>query len=216
MDSLISLNEDFNMKELSHYKLLAEMFRYPSDKLKNCSEQWREIISLYDTSLSNRLEPFINHINERPLAFQYEYYIATFDVQAMCFLDIGYVLYGEDYKRGIFLVNIKKEQLKAENDCGSELPDHLPNILTLLPKLKDPLLAEELIYSLLIPALHEMILKFRSADNLYKGLLEILVTVMEADFPSSAFEKFTFNTREKTGLFEDSLTESYKPEECKM
>ena len=69
-------------------------------------------------------------------SFQQEYYISTFDVQAICFLDIGYVLFGEDYKRGIFLVNIKKEQIKAGNDCGSELPDHLPNILTLLPKMQ--------------------------------------------------------------------------------
>lgn len=204
------------MKNLTHYKLLAEMFRYPSNDLKACSEKWRDIISLYDASLIPGLDLFIAHINEKPLSFQQEYYISTFDVQALCFLDIGYVLYGEDYKRGIFLVNIKKEQLKADNDCGSELPDHLPNILTLLPKIIDADLAEELIYSLLIPAIHEMILKFRDANNLYKGLMEILVIIMETDFPVSAFEKFTFNTRRKTDHAEGSLNEKYEPGECKI
>ncbi len=192
------------------------MFRYPSDNLKAYPEKWKDVISLHDASLTPKLDLFITHINERPLSFQQEYYISTFDVQAMCFLDIGYVLYGEDYKRGIFLVNIKKEQIKAENDCGSELPDHLPNILTLLPKISDPDLAEELIYSLLIPALHELILKFRDANNLYKGLLEILVRIMETDFPFSAFEKFTFNIRRKTDLKGNSPIEKYEPGECKM
>ena len=179
------------------------MFRYPTDDLKTYSGKWRDIIDIYDPELILKLDPFTTHINEKPLSFQQEYYISTFDVQAICFLDIGYVLFGEDYKRGVFLVNIKKEQIKACNDCGSELPDHLPNILTLLPKIEDPELAEELIYSLLIPAIHEMIFKFRNGNNLYKGLLEILVTIMETDYPFSTFDKFNFGGRNKTDLSEN-------------
>jgi len=190
------------MKDLTHYKTLAEMFRYPTDDLRTFPGKWRDIIPVYDPELILKLDPFTTHINEKPLPFQQEYYISTFDVQAMCFLDIGYVLFGEDYKRGVFLVNIKKEQVKACNDCGSELPDHLPNILTLLPKIQDADLAEELVYSLLIPAIHEMILKFSNGNNLYKGLLEILVTIMEKDYPVSSFDKFNFGARNKTDLSE--------------
>lgn len=204
------------MKDLTHYKLLAEMFRYPSDDLKTYSGKWRNIISVYDPELILKLDPFTTHINEKTLFFQQEYYISTFDVQAMCFLDIGYVLFGENYKRGVFLVNIKKEQIKACNDCGSELPDHLPNILTLLPKIHEADLAEEFIYSLLIPAIHEMISKFRNADNLYKGLLEILVTIMETDYPVSAFERFCFGVRNKTDLFESFPQGKDIPDEYKM
>ena len=204
------------MKDLTHYKLLAEMFRYPSDDLKTYSGKWRNIISVYNPELILKLDPFTTHINEKTLFFQQEYYISTFDVQAMCFLDIGYILFGEDYKRGFFLVNIKKEQIKACNDCGSELPDHLPNILTLLPKIKDQELAEELIYSLLIPAIHEMIFKFRNGSNLYKGLLEILVTLMETDYPDSTYERFNFGRRKKTDLFENSPIGKDIPDEFKM
>lgn len=192
------------------------MFRYPTDDLKTFSRKWRDIISVYDPELILKLDLFTTHINEKPLPFQQEYYISTFDVQAMCFLDIGYVLFGEDYKRGVFLVNIKKEQIKACNDCGSELPDHLPNILTLLPKIKDQELAEELIYSLLIPAIHEMIFKFRNGSNLYKGLLEILVTIMETDYPDSTYERFDFGRRKKTDLFENSPIGKDIPDGFKM
>jgi nitrate reductase assembly molybdenum cofactor insertion protein NarJ len=198
--SLKNLNGDCDMKDLTHYKLLAEMFRYPSDILKTYSGRWRDIVVVYDPELILKLDPFTTHITEKPLSFQQEYYTSTFDVQAICFLDVGYVLFGEDYKRGVFMVNIKKEQIKACNDCGSELPDHLPNILTLLPKIEDQELAEELIYSLLIPAIHEMIIKFRNGSNLYKGLLEILVTIMESDYPCSTFDKLTLGSRNKTDL----------------
>jgi len=190
------------MKDLTHYKTLAEMFRYPTDDLRTFPGKWRDIIPVYDPELILKLDLFTTHINEKPLPFQQEYYISTFDVQAMCFLDIGYVLFGEYYKLGVFLVNIKKEQIKASNDCGSELPDHLPNILTLLPKIQDADLAEELVYSLLIPAIHEMISKFRNGNNLYRGLLEILVRIMETDYPVSTFERFNFGVRNKTELFE--------------
>lgn len=184
------------------------MFRYPTDDLKAFSGKWREIIQVYDPGLNLKLDPFTSHISEKPLPFQQEYYISTFDVQAMCFLDIGYILFGEDYKRGIFLVNIKKEQMKVSNDCGSELPDHLTNILTLLPKMQDADLAEELIYSMLIPALHEMIRKFSDGNNLYKGLLEILVTIMETDYPDSTCERFDFGPRKSTHLFANSPVEN--------
>jgi hypothetical protein len=45
---------------------------------------------------------------------------------------LGYVLFAEDYKRGDFLVKVKNEQRKVNNDCGEELADNLPNILTLM------------------------------------------------------------------------------------
>lgn len=203
------------MEDLSHYSQLAVMFRYPSEDLKTYPEIWRSLICLYDAALIRKLDPFIAHIHERPLSCQQEYYVSTFDVQALCFLDIGYVLYSEDYKRGIFLVNIKKEQMKAANDCGTELPDHLPNILTLLPKMTDTKLAEELVYSLLIPALKEMISKFRDLNNLYKGLLEILLKIMETDFPVSSFERFDFVSRNKTNPFKDFSEVNHIPDGVK-
>lgn len=196
-DSLINLKEDYNMKNLNHYSILAHMFRYPSEKMKDKIVPWEKIIYGYDPELILKLEPFISHITDKTVSLQQEYFISTFDVQPLCTLDIGYVLFGEDYRRGDFLVNMKKEHIKAGNDCGSELPDHLTNILSLIPLISDAVLVEELIYSLMIPALHEMIFRFKNGDNLYKGLLEILVTIMESDYPVSRFEKFSFRREEK-------------------
>jgi nitrate reductase molybdenum cofactor assembly chaperone len=185
------------MKDLNHYRTLSILFRYPSSELRENIKNCTMILERYSTDLLSRIEPFINHVNNQTLEFQQEYYTSTFDVQPVSTLDIGYVLFGDDYKRGVFLVNIKREHIKVANHCGTDLPDHLPNVLTLLPMIKESELAEELICSLLIPALTEMISRFRKAENHYRSLLEILLYVMEHDFPSSPYERFQFTLKTK-------------------
>lgn len=190
------------MKKLNHYNALAPLFSYPSDAMVTYFDHWIEIVQNKVPDKKKLLDDFIHHIQNKTLAQQQEYYIATFDVQAVCFLDIGYVLYEEDYNRGVFLANMKNEQRKAGNDCGSELPDHLPNMLTLLPKLHDEAFAEELIVSMMMPAIEKMIASFQKSSNVYKGMLEILWSIMNNDFRDSTFEKFNFSTREKAKSFE--------------
>lgn len=191
-----------DMEKLIHYNAFAEIFKYPSTERENFVGEWRKMIWDRLPELGDKLEMFVTHVQGKTLAEQQEYYISTFDVQAICFLDIGYVLYGEDYNRGVFLANIKAEQEGANNDCGSELPDHLPNVLTLLTKMKDKSLTEELIVSMIEPALEKMIEAFRNDENVYKGMLEILLRIMQIDFPGSKFEKFSFSSQEKAKSFE--------------
>jgi nitrate reductase molybdenum cofactor assembly chaperone len=188
---------DYRMKDLGHYSILAEMFGYPSELGDPRTGDWRNIVMKYDPELSRYLEPFINHIDNHTIEYRQEYFVSTFDVQPLCCLDIGYVLFGEDYRRGQFMANLRMEHRNAGNDCGKELPDHLPVILNLLPKLADEKFAEEIVWSLLIPAVEEMIAGFRSDDNHYKGLLRIILAVMNRDFPASEFERFPVRKREK-------------------
>lgn len=178
------------MKNTQHYAALAEMFRYPTYRLKTFSGKWSEIVDKYDPALHSELEPFLKHISEKPLTFQQEYFVATFDVQPLCILDTGYVLFGEDYKRGQFMANLSMEHRKAGNSCGMELPDHLPNVLCLLSKMKDDEMAEELTCSLLIPAVESMITGFRNRRNHYAGLLRIVSVVMQKDYPSRKYEAY--------------------------
>lgn len=190
------------MEKLKHYIALAEIFKYPTPGGNNFISEWRKIIKDKAPEMAPKLGAFTDHIQSKTISARQEYYIATFDVQALCYLDIGYVLYGEDYNRGVFLMNMKKEQKKAGNDYGKELPDHLPNVLTLLPKLKDEAFAEELVVSMVMPALGKMIESFLAKGNVYKGMLEALLKIMENDFPHSEYERFNFNSQEKAKSFE--------------
>jgi len=148
------------MKEQNQYNLLADIFRYPSDgyisKVMQCSEMLK---NRYPDAYAH-FEKFSSVIQNMSIVDIEELFSMTFHIQAICYLDLGYVLYAEDYKRGEFLVQMKNEQRKVNNDLGCELADNLPNALTLIPLLEDKHFAEELVVRMYIPALEAMLKEF--------------------------------------------------------
>jgi len=178
------------------YNYIAHLFNYPTGDYRTVVEKLHLELEEYSKSLVDDFLPVAGHFTSNSTANLQEYYIRTFDVNAICYLDIGYVLFGEESKRGQFLLNMKSEQIKANNDCGTEFPDHLPNVLTLLPKIEDKLFREELVVSMLLPALKHMLENFRTEENIYKGLLKLLVQVLETDFKDSAFVPYQINQHE--------------------
>jgi len=172
-----------SMRSLDYYRVIADVFRYPDEHFtKYSSEFLQMILEEFPEKVSEMQQLFDNHM-QLSIREQQEYYMKTFDVQAICFLDIGYVLFGEDYKRAQLLVNLQNEHKKAEVDCGSELGDHLPNVLMLLSKVTDPDFAEELGFIITSPAVRFMITKFKNINNnYYKNLLEVLLEFLQRDF----------------------------------
>ena len=171
------------MKNLSHYKILADMFRYPDEHSVEYANKFLEMIVAELPEKAEAMQQLIDIHTQSSVREQQEYYLKTFDVQAVCYLDIGYVLFGEDYKRAQLLVNLQNEHKNAEIDCGSELGDHLPNVLTLLSKTTDPDFAEELGFIITAPAVRFMLTKFTNINsNYYKNLLEVLYEFLQRDF----------------------------------
>jgi nitrate reductase assembly molybdenum cofactor insertion protein NarJ len=178
------------------YTHIAHLFSYPTIDFHPVTAQLMVEFQEYGLSAADDFLPVVRHFTSNPTSELQEYYIRTFDVNAACYLDIGYVLFGEESKRGQFLLNMKSEQLKAGNDCGTEFADHLPNILTLLPKMEDHLFREELAVTMVLPALRHMLENFRTEENSYKKLLKLLVRVLETDFNDSEFVPYQINERE--------------------
>jgi nitrate reductase assembly molybdenum cofactor insertion protein NarJ len=178
------------------YTHIAKLFTYPTSDFRSVTAQLMVEFRQYGQSAVDEFLPVALHFTSKPTNELQEYYIRTFDVNAACYLDIGYVLFGEESKRGQFLLNMKNEQLKAGNECGTEFADHLPNVLTLLPKIGDHLFREELVVSMVLPALRHMLENFRTEDNSYRGLLKLLVRVLETDFKDSEFVPYQINERE--------------------
>lgn len=110
-----------------------------------------------------------------------ELYTRTFDIQAVCHLEVGYVLFGEDYKRGHLLVKMQGLHQEYGNDCGTELADYLPNILTLLPRM-DHEEAGELVGKLVEPAVAKMIQGFKGDGNIYADILRSVSQVLKEDY----------------------------------
>ncbi|RKY91157.1 MAG: hypothetical protein DRQ01_08140, partial [Ignavibacteriae bacterium] len=79
---------------------------------------------------------------------------------AITTLDVGYVLFGDDYKRGELLVNLNREHREAANECSDELADNLFNLLSLLPKMQNHSIRDELVEIIIMPGLIKIINEF--------------------------------------------------------
>ena len=150
-----------------HYSLLAALFDYPDAGFAGLVRLLRQHLDAeYPIAVAD-LDKFLELLPEDNLLTIQELFTRSFDVQAIATLDIGYVLFGDDYKRGEMLANLNREHLAASNDCGTELADHLPNMLRLMDRLSDEELKRDMAYAIIAPALLEMIGEF-SAGRLEK------------------------------------------------
>ncbi len=193
------------MKDRQQYNMLANLFRYPKegyiDRVNDCSDY----LKLNYPEAHKELLPFTDFVNNNGLYDIEEVFGKTFHIQAICYLDLGYVLFAEDYKRGEFLVQMKNEQRKVNNDCGEELADNLPNVLTLMAILEDKEFLGEFAVRVVTPALEKMLNEFDEArmalkdkvrkkkqkvilvedmknKNIYQYALQAISMVVEEDF----------------------------------
>ena len=174
-------NTSTNKSLLSDYDLLANLFMYPLDETYPI--KIREIhayLSIYLPEAAVAMNNFIEFTHASSLREMQELFLRSFDLQAITTLDIGFILFGEDYKRGQLLVGLNQEHQAARNDCKTELSDHLPNVLRLLPKMKDFTMRNEIATRLVIPAVVKMKNEFdadkiEKKDVIYKKHLKLIL-----------------------------------------
>ena len=155
------------MQDRNHYHVLAGLLEYPDADYPQTVRQIKDILDSNYPMAAVELDEFLQRLPVDNLLTMQELFTRSFDVQAIATLDIGYVLFGDDYKRGELLANLNQEHHKASNDCGTELADYLPNILRLMSILEDEELVRDLAYAIIAPALLEMIGEF-NPDRLEK------------------------------------------------
>ncbi|MCB9800371.1 MAG: hypothetical protein H6757_06395 [Candidatus Omnitrophica bacterium] len=166
---------------MKQYEIVADLFRYPeNDFLQHVEYVEGALLKDYPDA-AQEIDLFLQQISSCSIDQLEELYTRTFDVQAVTTLDVGYVLFGDDYKRGEILSHLNAEHKKAQVDCGKELADHLPNLLRLVSKLDKSELCEDIVHILLVPALRKMLAEFgaervtvrnRLYKKHYKTLLE--------------------------------------------
>lgn len=181
---------------MEHYKQIASIFAYPESGYKVQMNEIRSVLYTKYPEVIPFFEKFYNSLSDSDRINE-EYYLKTFEIEGICCMDMGYVLFGADYKRGDFLAKISHEQRISGNNTGIELADHLPNILTLFPLHKDKEFIEELAFGLVIPATKEMHSKFAGTDNYYKNAFEVLITVLEKDFHNLPYGQFAISSIEE-------------------
>lgn len=216
--------------KINNLQLLAGLTDFP---LEGFAEKVKEIQLLLDgqyQELGIALEPFTEFVRFASLDDMQELHTRTFEVQAITTLDLGYLLFGDDYKRAELLVNLSREHTTFGNDCGYELADHLPNVIRLIAKMPDEEIRHELVEKLICPGLKKMIDEFdplslgkknevyirhhktliempREYGTLYQRPLIVLLEVIKQDFG------LINPAEEKTSDFLTSISTEMKLEE---
>ncbi len=145
---------------LKHYELLGDLFKYPDGSFLEKVSRVLNFLEKNYPFAAQEVQIFSGSLRPYSLDCIQELYTRSFDVQAITTLDAGYVLFGDDYKRGEILSLLNLEHQKAQNDCGSELADHLPNLLRLISKSEDIQFIGDLVHEILGSALKKMINEF--------------------------------------------------------
>jgi nitrate reductase delta subunit len=164
------------------YETLADLLEYPGDNWRAALERCREQVTTEHSALASLLEEFHQSIEALTLAELQEKYTQTFDLNPVCTLEIGYHLFGENYKRGVFLANLRETEAPFDLGQQQQLPDYLPVLLRLLVKLPDMELREALISECMLPALDRMLAAL--TENLYGALLRIVQETLKIETPN--------------------------------
>lgn len=146
--------------KLQHYTFLADLFQYPDTGFADRVKRVQVFLDQHYLEAGVALRAFSDYAAQASVIALEELFTRSFDVQAITTLDLGYVLFGDDYKRGALLVNLNREHREVDNPCHNELADHLPNVLRLLPRLQDTELREEMVEKIIAPALRKIIGEF--------------------------------------------------------
>lgn len=138
------------------FEQFALLLEYPGREIRNQFIRAIQHIISDNPDTTDYLNTFAGVFGNLPHHQQEEIYIRTFDVQAFTTMDVGYILFGEDYKRGKLLVHLNREHRMAGVDCKGQLADYLPNMLRLLSRMEDEAIKAELIQRIVIPAVRKI------------------------------------------------------------
>ncbi|MBK9215992.1 MAG: hypothetical protein IPM59_10405 [Chloracidobacterium sp.] len=155
----------------------ADIFEYPGD-------DWPQRVAALSAALSgtscryDSFERFCLKIGSMSLIELQELYAQSFDLNPNCALEIGYHLFGEDYKRGAFLANLREAESAFELGQERQLPDYLPVLLRLLVYLEDDELRGSLAGYCLIPGLRKVAAALKE-HNPFAQLVSALLSTLE-------------------------------------
>jgi nitrate reductase assembly molybdenum cofactor insertion protein NarJ len=173
--------------QLNRYEALAALLDYPTADYPmrvadavECLQADYPQAAEYLRTFIQALPPADGILGEEELDEIQEIFTRSFDVQSITTLGVGYVVFGDDYKRGELLVNLNRELRAVNIDTGTELSDHLPTVLRLVAKWTDEETKRELAEQILHPAIDRMIGEFtpgriKMRETLYKKHYKTLI-----------------------------------------
>ncbi len=160
-------------------EVVGPLLAYPDAGYLDRLEQGCEALLLRCPEAARRLAAFAAQIRDKTLTELQELYTQTFDLNPVCALEVGWQLYGEDYRRGRFLA-VMREQLQRHGVAESrELPDHLTHVMALLDRM-EPDEAAGFAQAFVAPAVKKMVAVLAGKQNPFADLLQALEALLPA------------------------------------
>jgi len=115
------------------YASLSRMLDYPGGKEGMAADCGMAGKALQDRDIESPLAPFARFVESSAMEKLQEEYVATFDFNPAVALYLGHHLFGDNQKKGAYLIRLKQEFGRhGFTPSGHELPDHLPRLLRFL------------------------------------------------------------------------------------
>ena len=165
------------------YSPIASFFDYPKDgNIPKTARETAKPLSARFPEAAESMRQFASEVSALPSHRLEELYSGTFDLNPACCPYVGYLLFGETYKRGAFMAKLREAYKAIPMNEENECPDQIRTVLRYSEQTQDTALVQELRDLCLIPAVEKMDTLFASGgagrDNPYQHLVRSLKTLL--------------------------------------
>lgn len=153
-------------------KCLSFCLEYPSDSLLQHAETAMSVLKKEPRRASAPFRRFRDFVAATPLEAVREVYTAVFDLQPECCPYIGYHVFGDTHRRGLFMANLAGWYRSTDFlEEGHELPDYLPTVMRFLAAIAKSQEQQELLRYCVIPAMDRIGRGLKAQRNPYRYVL---------------------------------------------
>jgi nitrate reductase delta subunit len=155
--------------EVSAFDALAALSAYPRADLNQRVRECASALHATSPGAAEEIERFAYATAETPLDVLQDVYVAAFDFDPDCALELGWHLFGDSFERGEFMATIRERLDRVGIPETEGLPDHLANVLPLLAR-EEPSKAGALAAKI-APAIVHVRTALKDRRNFYVHLL---------------------------------------------
>ncbi len=166
-------------------RLLGEVLAYPGPGLAARAAECAEALAADHPAAAERLARFATFAAGGAAALE-EGYTAAFDLAPVCSPYVGDQLFGASRERSFLLSGLRELQRNAGLTPGTELPDHVSEVLRLVAAPIPDDVRDDLVADGLVPALKKMLAALEEARHPWADAVAAVVALMEPLAAASA------------------------------
>ena len=159
------------------YDALAGLLAYPDEHFQKRTRLCRLALAEHHHEAAEYLHKFAQHVDAMAVEGVQELYTQAFDLNPICSLDVGWQLFGENYSRGEFLVEMRQTLRRLDVPESTELPDHITHVLAAFGRMPGKE-ADRFASKFLLPAIEKMLQGLNGKQCPYDEVLQAIRAVV--------------------------------------